>query len=64
MTAYCIKREIYEGDTYYLLGGGKVVNCVDCACHHPFIVTVGKDQIQLTRAWHKTAVADRVQKVL
>lgn len=58
------KTIIRTGDTYYLLGGGKVITCVNCACDAPLKVSVGDKPLQLTRGWNKTAVSDRLRKVM
>jgi len=47
------EAKIREGETYFLLGGGKVINCHDCACHKTFKVTVNDKEVTLTRGWDK-----------
>lgn len=58
------KTMIGSGDTYYLLGGGKVVTCENCACNTPYTLIVNKKEVHLTRGWDKTACVDRLRKVM
>lgn len=57
-------KAIVVGETYYLLGGGKVVNCEDCACNNQFTIVVNGKSVTMTRGWDKTAVADKIKRVL
>ena len=52
------RKTINIGDTYYLLGGGKVVTCEECACH-------GKLGKFGERRWDKVDkwVLDKIRKV-
>lgn len=58
------RRVILPGETYYLLGGGRVINCEDCACNTPYTIMVGKVPVEMTRGWDKTAVTKNLKKVM
>lgn len=65
MTEACMdKKMINEGETYYLLGGGKVVNCEFCACFTTFDIIVNKKTVTMHRGWDKAAVVKIVRKIL
>jgi hypothetical protein len=66
MTKVCMDKEkmINEGETYYLLGGGKVVNCEFCACSTTFVIIVNQKPITMERGWDKAAVVKNVRKLL
>lgn len=66
MTHACRKKGtlIKKGDTYYLLGGGTVINCEQCACFTEFTITVNKKPITMQRGWDKTAVVKNIRKIL
>lgn len=58
------RKPILSGDTYYLLGGGRVINCENCACLTKYTIIVNKKEIEMTRAWDKTAVSKNLKKVM
>lgn len=58
------RKPILKGDTYYLLGGGKLVNCKTCACDMPVKLVINNIEINLTRSWDKTAINERIKHVL
>lgn len=58
------RKEITPGETYYLLAGGKVMNCEDCACNSKYTIMVGKVEIEMVRGWDKTAVSKNLKKVM
>lgn len=66
MTKACMDKEkmINEGETYYLLGGGTVVNCEFCACATTFDIIVNKKTVTMHRGWDKAAVVKNVRKIL
>lgn len=45
--------EVKKGDTYYLLCGGTVVNCENCACNVAYTIIVNGKSVDMTRAWDK-----------
>jgi hypothetical protein len=47
---------------YYVLGGGTVINCAECACRGTFEVYVGGKPVILQRDWDKTQCAKSLQK--
>lgn len=65
MTLECRKKntQIQKGETYYLLGGGKVINCEACACFSTYTITVNGKPLHLERGWHKTAVSKNIKKI-
>jgi hypothetical protein len=58
------RKPIKKGDTYYLLGGGKVINCEHCACYTSFTLMVGKEAVTMLRGWDKTSVAKNIKKTM
>lgn len=63
----CIGKKIIEkGDVYYLLGGGTVVTCQECACNSSYTIIVNKKPVHMQRGWDKVDkyVCQRIQKTL
>lgn len=63
----CIgKRVIEKGDIYFLLAGGTVVNCKECACNTRYTIVVNKKEVHLQRGWDKTDkyIYQKIQKTL
>ena len=58
------RKAILQGETYYMLGGGKVMTCEDCACNTPASYLVNGKVIQCKRGWDKTAVSKNLKKVM
>ena len=44
-------------EEYYVLGGGKVVNCRRCACDATYTIKLGRRDETFKRGWDQTAKA-------
>ena len=55
---------ILPGDTYYMLGGGKVMNCENCACRMPIKIVVNGVDVHMTRSWDKVAIANNLKRIM
>lgn len=51
---------IVKDEEYYLLGGGKVINCKSCACDTVYTIMVGTKEVVLRRGWDKVPFTKRV----
>lgn len=58
------RKVIEKGGTYYLLGGGTVINCEYCACDREKTFLVGEKYVTLKRGWDKTAVGSKLKKTM